>query len=288
MLPVIYSMTPLSGECSLAPCEQGGFDSSVKMTENDPTSVTVTADQAWNRITTGSSSGEAHQGGTSGGNSADSPPPPIVWTNRLGVPGSDAPTWCRGWQFAGVTQQVCLLPEAQATTPSSSPSPSASSSAPTIDVAAWAVYAASTLRLPYGTPVIGPDPHHNDWDMLAVGLPVWFWTNDQASVDATVTMNGIPIQLTADRTRTTFDLGDGTTLVCDTTTPRPADADPMQSSPTCGHTYQRVGTYTVEATTWWSVRWSALGQSGRLSVPVTATAPLQIGELKSVIVKRQP
>ena len=217
-----------------------------------------------------------------------SPPPPIVWVNRLGVPGSDSTSWCKGWQFAGVSQQVCLLPEAPVTIPSASPSPSSDTSQPTIDIAAWAVYAASTLRLPHGTPVIGPDPHSNKWDMLAVGLPVWFWTDDTASVDATVTMNGIPIQLSATRTTTTFDLGDGTELTCATAARRPAGADPMDSSPTCGHTYQRAGEYTVEATTWWNVHWSALGQSGRVSVPITASTPLTIGELESVIVKRQP
>jgi len=281
--------TPVSPGCTSSVCDQYSYSTGADLSNLGDGSVTVEAYRDWTSQPGAGDKQTVDAGGTFGGETpGDSPPPPIVWTNRLGVPGSDAPTWCRGWQFGGVTQQVCLLPEAQPTTPSSSPSPSANSSAPTIDVAAWAVYAASTPRLPHGTPVIGPDPHNNEWDMLAVGLPVWFWTDDQAAVDATVTMNGIPIQLIADRTRTTFDVGDGTTLSCDTSTPRPADADPMQSSPTCGHTYQRAGTYTVEATTWWSVRWSALGRSGRLSVPVTATAPLKIGELKSVIVKRQP
>ena len=210
-----------------------------------------------------------------------------MWTSRLGVPESDATTWCKGWITGGVTKQVCLLPEAPPPTSPASPSTSASS-APSIDVAAWAAYAASTLHLPDGTPVIGPDPHVNEWDMLAVGLPVWFWTEDQPTLDATLTMNGITIHLAASRASTTFDVGDGTTLTCPTPPSRPAGTDPMQPSPTCGHTYQRPDTYTVEATTWWSVRWSALGQSGRLSIPVTATVPLRVGELQSVIVERRP
>ncbi len=188
---------------------------------------------------------------------------------------------------AGVTKQVCLLPEAPP--PTSSPGPTdPASSAPSIDVGAWAAYAASTLHLPDSGPVIGPDPHGNKWDMLAVGLPVWFWTSAQPAVDSSLTMNGITIQLSATRSATTLDLGDGTTLSCPTSTPRPPDADPMQPSPTCGHTYQHPGTYSVEATTWWAVHWSALGQSGRLSVPVTAASPLKVGELESVIVKRRP
>lgn len=266
-------------------CSSSGFDhvASVACTQRGDSSAADSGD--WGDAAT-------HHGEPSVEHSAseppdDSPPPPIVWTSRLGVPESDATTWCKGWITGGVTKQVCLLPEAPPPTSSASPSPSASA-APTIDIAAWAAYAASTLHLPDGAPAIGPDPAANEWDMLVVGLPVWFWTADQPTVDATLTMNGITIELSATRASTTLDLGDGTTLTCTTSTPRPADADPMQPSPTCGHTYYRPATYSVEATTWWTVRWSALGQSGRLSVPVTARTPLRIGELESVIVERRP
>ena len=285
---ILFLLTP--AECTSSSCADSQYSSDVKFSQSNGSQVTVTADQEWSGAAT-DAQGDSEPWppilsdlGTENG----APPPPIVWTNRLGVPGSDATTWCKGWQYGGVTQQVCLLPEAPTTAPSTSASPSADSTTPSIDVAAWAIYAASTLKLPNGTPQIGPDPANNKWDMLAVGLPVWLWTDDRTDVDATVTMNGIAISLSATRSSTTFDLGDGTTLACRTTTPRPADADPMQPSPTCGHTYQRAGDYTVEATTWWSVGWSALGRSGRLSVPVTASTPLKVGQLESVIVQRRP
>ncbi len=280
---------PVPAECSLLNCvNQSGYSSGTTVADVGDGSVTVTADTGWH------GGSEPRQGNSDpasidrpSGAPDTSPPPPIVWTSRLGVPESDVTTWCKGWITGGVTKQVCLLPEAPPPTSSASPSASASK-APTIDIAAWAAYAASTLHLPEGTPVIGPDPHANRWDMLAVGLPIWFWTADQPNVDATVTMNGITIQLSATRASTTFDLGDGTTITCTTSTPRAAGADPMRPSPTCGHTYQRPGSYSVEATTWWTVHWSALGQSGKLSVPVTASTPLRVGELESVIVERRP
>ena len=46
----------------------------------------------------------------------------------------------------------------------------------TIDVSAVARSLVVRLHLPDATPVFGPDPDNNEWKMLAVGYPVWLWT----------------------------------------------------------------------------------------------------------------
>ena len=174
--------------------------------------------------------------------------------------------------------RACLSPAEPGTTPTPRP-------ITTDMVEGWARSATTSLHLPASTPVIGPDPSANEWDMLAVGLPVWLWTSEPRTLDASVTASGIDLTLVAHRGLTTFEMGDGTTVTCSTSTVRPRGADPMEKSPTCGHTYSRAGTYAITATTHWRVDWDALGFSGSFDVPRTDTTALEVGELVSVVVR---
>ena len=157
----------------------------------------------------------------------------------------------------------------------------------TPSVADIATSAAAQLKLPINTPMFGPLPSQNQWGMIPVGYPIWLWTSsDQATLTTTVTSSGLTITITATRLDVTFAMGDGHTVTCTGFTTRPTHlTDPMQTSPTCGHVYQVTGTFTITATTAWSIRWSAAGQSGGFNVTDTAPAasPLPIGELSSVI-----
>ncbi|MDN5571833.1 MAG: hypothetical protein L0G22_11390 [Propionibacteriaceae bacterium] len=44
------------------------------------------------------------------------------------------------------------------------------------------------------------------------------------------------------------------------------------------------GTYTITATSYWDVHWSALGYSGTVTVDTFAARELPVGELQAVIV----
>lgn len=66
-------------------------------------------------------------------------------------------------------------------------------------------------------------------------------------------------------------------------TPRPAGTEPMAESPDCGHRYVTTGTYAVTGTALWTVYWQALGFSGVVYVPRSASTSLEIGELHSVV-----
>ncbi|WP_460742181.1 hypothetical protein [Mariniluteicoccus endophyticus] len=128
----------------------------------------------------------------------------------------------------------------------------------------------------------------NEWNMVAVGYPIWLWTDDPVTTSTTVTAQGISITITATRTTTRFSMGDGTTLTCATTHRWTRAAPPGTPSPSCGHRYQRKPrrgtTYPVSATSEWTATWSALGQSGTIPVTRTsATRQLEVGELVSVI-----
>lgn len=166
------------------------------------------------------------------------------------------------------------------------PGAPAGPAAPPIDPAVIA--RAALLRLPIPEPVahIGPDPANNEWNMTAVGYPMWLWTDDTLVHTSTITEQGITLTLTARRTTTRFDTGDGNIVYCGTTTPWNRNSIPGQPSPTCGHTYMQPSlpeTYALTATTHWTVTWEALGQTGTLPFQRTGpAAAVPVGELHAV------
>ncbi len=146
------------------------------------------------------------------------------------------------------------------------------------------------LQIPEATPFIGPDPAVNEWGMAVVGYPLWLWTPAMAPLSTTVSGQGLTIAMAAQPVAATFSMGDGRSVTCASTQPYPAGTTPGTPSPVCGHVYESPslpkGTYTVTATTQWSVAWSALGYSGTLPVSRTASRPLPVGELQAVVVGR--
>lgn len=108
---------------------------------------------------------------------------------------------------------------------------------------------------------IAPDPD----GVGLVGVPVWLWTEDTDAtwgpVSVSVPGPGITVTAEGNAEQIEWNMGDGTTVVCDTPgTPY----DPSyggQESPDCGHIYtypsqsQPDGRYPVTATTTWYVEW---------------------------------
>jgi hypothetical protein len=144
------------------------------------------------------------------------------------------------------------------------------------------------LQLPTPTPQFGPDPSVNEWNMLAVGFPIWLWTEGPTTVTASESAFGHTFTLRATYRSTTFTMGDGHAKQCTKTTPYRSSVTPGAKSPTCGYTYQQAapkGSYTVTATTHWDVAWSVAGYSGTLPGTHSASRDLPIGELHAIRVK---
>ncbi|MGB7962811.1 MAG: hypothetical protein WCF12_07625 [Propionicimonas sp.] len=145
------------------------------------------------------------------------------------------------------------------------------------------------LQLPDPTPQFGPDPAANEWDMAAVGYPLWLWTNGPRTVTSTTSASGMTFTLRARYRSTTFSLGDGHSVSCTSTTPYSASTRPGTPSPTCGYRYAKPsGTnrgYTVTATTHWTVSWRVAGFSGSLPGTHTASRQLRVGELQAIVVR---
>ncbi len=152
------------------------------------------------------------------------------------------------------------------------------------DPAVLAAQAVARLSVPAPAVTISPHPSDNQWQVSAVGLPLWVWADDPGPVTSTVTEQGINIVMQASRGTVTFDWGDGTSSVCNQMRPRPANLDPLTPSPDCGHTYLRRGDYTITATAGWAVTWQALGQSGTLPLSTRATSAIPVREFQSLVV----
>lgn len=144
------------------------------------------------------------------------------------------------------------------------------------------------LQLPDPTPQFGPDPADNEWNMAAVGYPLWLWTNGPRTVTSTTSASGMSFTLRARYRFTTFTLGDGHSLTCTSTTPYRTSIEPGSPSPTCGYRYTKASgtdhSYTVTATTHWTVTWRVAGFSGSLPGTHTASRQLRVGELQAVVV----
>lgn len=124
-----------------------------------------------------------------------------------------------------------------------------------------------------------------------VGAPVWMWVTNAGPTtwgpsEESVTVGGVTITVTAEVESVTWDMGDGSSVTCDT----PGDAYEarlgVRPSPSCGHTYEQTsadqpGTaYAVTATANWTASWTAsTGASGTLEPPRPATTGhVRIGE----------
>lgn len=127
--------------------------------------------------------------------------------------------------------------------------------------------------------------------MGAVGLPAWMWVKNPDNPRAwgpytvTKTVDGVEVTATATPQYITWDMGDGHQKVCHTGGTPYSERYGREESPSCGHTYDKTGQYTVAAITTWAVEWSAEGESGVIETITRSSQPVVIGELQAVNVK---
>jgi hypothetical protein len=152
-----------------------------------------------------------------------------------------------------------------------------------------ALMAVAYLPLQPGKPTVGPPPKVNKWKMAAVGYPLWIWAEgnlDPAPV--THSVSGLSVSLNPSLAKIVYDMGDGTTITCGPGTPWHKGSVPAGTpSPDCGHTYTKPslpkGSYTITATTHWSVGWTAGGQSGTIPFTQTLSTTLPVGEVQTLV-----
>lgn len=116
-----------------------------------------------------------------------------------------------------------------------------------------------------------------------IGMPTWMWVQNPSPttlgpISRTASAGGFSVTATAKAKRIVWQMGDGATVTCRGSGTPYADSFGRQSSPDCGHTYTRQGTYTVRATSYWTVQWSGMGLNGAIPLTFTQTTTITMGE----------
>lgn len=130
---------------------------------------------------------------------------------------------------------------------------------------------------------IGIVPEPRAGSVGIIGMPTWLWAQNPSQstwgpVTKSASSGGSTVTATAKVDRVVWAMGDGSTVVCTGPGTAYQDSFGKKSSPSCGHTYTRQGTYTVRATSSWTVQWAGVGQSGTIPLNFTQTTNITMGE----------
>lgn len=140
---------------------------------------------------------------------------------------------------------------------------------------------------------IAPEPGPDSIGL--VGMPVWMWakTPNQHTVGPITeraTAGGMSITATAKVLRITWDMGDGTEVVCDTAGTPYKPSYGRKESPDCGHVYKKSSAreadhaFTVTATSSWVITWSGAGQTGTIRLNgLNRSTQIRIGEAQVLV-----
>lgn len=142
---------------------------------------------------------------------------------------------------------------------------------------------------------IGIAPEPGPESIGLVGMPVWMWAKAPSEqtfgpITATASAGGITITATAKVLHVTWDMGDGTEVVCDTAGTPYKPSYGRKDSPDCGHTYKKSSAheaddaYAVTATSSWVITWSGAGQTGTIRLDgLNRSTQIRIGEAQVLV-----
>lgn len=142
---------------------------------------------------------------------------------------------------------------------------------------------------------IGITPEPVPGSIGLVGMPVWLWARSPDSrtygpTTASASAGGITITATARVHQITWDMGDGTEIVCRTAGTPYEPSFGETESPDCGHVYEQSsahqdnGKYTVTATSDWVITWSGAGQTGTIRLNgLNRSVDISVGEAQVLV-----
>ena len=116
-----------------------------------------------------------------------------------------------------------------------------------------------------------------DGSAQLVGLASWLWINPDQwhAVSASATAGPVTTTATATPTKVVWGMGDGASVTCDGpgTPYSPAAPD---ATTDCSYVWPAPGSFTVTATIYWSVTWTATGAAGGGDLGVQAGPAAQV------------
>lgn len=135
---------------------------------------------------------------------------------------------------------------------------------------------------------VGMAPEDRPGVVGTVGLPVWMWVENPSAQTfgpqtRSLSERGVTVSASAKVKRVVWQMGDGQAVTCTTAGSVFGPGDGGKSSPDCGHTYSQRGTYTIRATSFWAVDWTASGgQTGSIAMDFTTDRVLEVGEVQVI------
>jgi hypothetical protein len=130
-------------------------------------------------------------------------------------------------------------------------------------------------QLGFASPAIEMAPP--DGSPQLVGVATWLWIAPGAwrTLAASATAGPVTTTATATPSKVVWDMGDGDTVTCDG--PGTAYSPSAPNATTgCSYTWPGPGSFTVTATVYWSVTWTASGAPGGGNLGVQAGPPAQV------------
>ncbi len=171
----------------------------------------------------------------------------------------------------------------------------------TIDPRVAAQQVVKTMN--FVAPQLRVSPYVQSADRVGiVNVPIWMWVTDPGPTTTgpqakTAALGGVSITATGTVDRIEWAMGAGDTVTCKgagTAFTREMAAGKslkdMPSSPTCGYKYakasrcEKSGAYSVTATAYWTVHWTGGGMQGDIPLDFSRSIPLQITDLRPVLV----
>jgi len=153
-----------------------------------------------------------------------------------------------------------------------------------------AVLAAQIIaRMAFTGPTIVTAPPQGS-DSGVVGLPIWMAVERSPTTTGPLSdsdaQGGVSVSVSGVVTQVTWDMGDGSTVVCGLGTIYPGGGVDGPS-PDCGYTYAAASTnhvagggpWPVTATSTWTITWAGGGEAGTEIIELSSTGALLISEL---------
>lgn len=130
-------------------------------------------------------------------------------------------------------------------------------------------------QLDLGSPTIEMAPP--DGSPQLVGVASWLWIDpaDWRTLTASASAGPVTTTATATPTKVVWDMGDGSSVTCDGPGTPYSSSEPNATTD-CSYTWPQAGTFTVTATVYWSVTWTAASAPGGGNLGLQAGRPVQV------------
>jgi hypothetical protein len=145
--------------------------------------------------------------------------------------------------------------------------------APPVDPAVVGQQAVSELVMP--TPTIEMAPPAGAPQLVNVAAWLWIDPGAWAALSATATTGPVTATATATPVRVVWDMGNGAQVTCDGPGTPYSPAYPTATTG-CSYTWTQAGSFSVTATVYWQVSWTATGAPGGGNLGMQAGPAAQV------------